>query len=272
MTLGHLHLHLPVVYSKLNRERKQYACCGLKFFLLTRETLNLWVECICNWMWKYISINLTHINLFWKSTKWINMLTMSCDVQNADARADEHSDCGSDIENTSQVVDYRLDANISLTMPTPEHVVRPGYDLRASDDSSCDGDGELSPMPPSKRFKPDPRDEDRAALMFGKGKNSIGFLIHVYLWLNLIVAHMDANRKSISIDSMDKFYKRCLTYWLVLENNPFDKLKCIEFCFLINTPISTSLLNMLSFFVLIVCRVNYHIYIYICYIGTLTSK
>lgn len=98
------------------------------------------------------------------------MLTMSCEVQTVNARTDEHSDSGSDAENTSQVVDYRLDANMSLTMPTPDHVGRQNYDLRVSDDSSCDGDSELSPVPPSKRFKPDVREEDRSSLVYGKGR------------------------------------------------------------------------------------------------------
>lgn len=92
-------------------------------------------------------------------------------MQSADTRTDDHSDCGSDVENTSHVVDYRLDANISLTMPTPEHTSRVGYDLRESDDSSCDGDSELSPMPSTKRFKPDLRDEDRSPHMYNKGKH-----------------------------------------------------------------------------------------------------
>lgn len=98
------------------------------------------------------------------------MLTMSCDVQRTDARADEHSDCGSDAENTSHVVDYRLDANMSLTIPTPESRKRQNYDLRVSDDSSCDGDSELSPTPSSKRFKPEVEDDDKSSHVFAKGK------------------------------------------------------------------------------------------------------
>lgn len=107
---------------------------------------------------------------------------MSCEVQNADARTDEHSDCGSDVENTSHVVDYRLDANMSLTMPTPDHVARQNYDLRVSDDSSCDGDSELSPTPASKRFKADVREEDRATHLYGKGR--FCFLIQIVVITN----------------------------------------------------------------------------------------
>lgn len=100
------------------------------------------------------------------------MLTMNCEIQNVDARTDERSDCGSDAENTSHVVDYRLDANMSLPLSTP---VRPGvrrtFDARNSDDSSCDEDGECSPRPSGKRFKPDMYEDDgvRGSMMF-KGK------------------------------------------------------------------------------------------------------
>ncbi|XP_045208577.2 homeobox protein XHOX-3-like [Mercenaria mercenaria] len=79
------------------------------------------------------------------------MLTMNCEIPHTDTRTDEHSDCGSDFENTSHVADYRLDTNISLTMPTSGR--RRDYDTHVSDDSSCEGDTELSPTPASKRFK-----------------------------------------------------------------------------------------------------------------------
>ncbi|KAL4229392.1 sequence-specific DNA binding [Mactra antiquata] len=83
------------------------------------------------------------------------MLNMNCETHRTDIQADDHSDFGSDVENTSNVADYRMDANISLSIPTNGLSRRRDYDTHVSDDSSCDGDNELSPMPPGKRFKPD---------------------------------------------------------------------------------------------------------------------
>ncbi|KAH3699833.1 hypothetical protein DPMN_074795 [Dreissena polymorpha] len=97
---------------------------------------------------------------------------MSCEIQNVSVRSDERSDCGSDAENTSHVVDYRLGANMSLPISTP---VRPGgrrtFDARDSDESSCDEDGECSPRPPGKRFKPDMFEDDggKGSMMFKDG-------------------------------------------------------------------------------------------------------
>lgn len=100
------------------------------------------------------------------------MLTMNCEIQRTDVQSDEHSDFGSDVENTSNVADYRMDANISLSIPTNGLSNRRDYDTHVSDDSSCDGDNELSPMPPGKRFKADVSSEDmKSSQSFPKGKS-----------------------------------------------------------------------------------------------------
>lgn len=103
------------------------------------------------------------------------MLTLNCDTVHTntrtDTRTDEHSDCGSDLENPSHIVDYRMDANISITMPTTGRGIRRDYDTHASDDSSCDGDTELSPTPAGKRFKSEVEDDDSiSGHAFSKGK------------------------------------------------------------------------------------------------------
>lgn len=95
------------------------------------------------------------------------MLTMSCETP--DTRADEHSDSGSDLENTSAVADYRMDNNISISLTTASRAVRRDYDTHASDDSSCDGDTEFSPVPAGKRFKSELNDEEpNTTQHFGK--------------------------------------------------------------------------------------------------------
>jgi hypothetical protein len=97
------------------------------------------------------------------------MLTMNCEISHTDSRTDEHSDCGSDFENTSHVADYRLDTNMSLTMPTSGRGIRRDYDTLVSDDSSCEGDTEQSP--PVKRFKSENEDpsDSMSAQHFSKG-------------------------------------------------------------------------------------------------------
>lgn len=109
------------------------------------------------------------------------MLTMNCEIPQTDARTDDHSDCGSDFENTSHVADYRLDANISFTMPTNGHGIRRNFDTHNSDDSSCDGDTELSPTPAAKRFKSESDDatDTSPSQSFPKGMS------HLYIHMNL---------------------------------------------------------------------------------------
>jgi len=107
------------------------------------------------------------------------MLTMSCEVQQPVRQTDEHSDAGSDTENTSHVADYRTDGNMSLPLVTPDRGIRRKFDERASDSDSCDGDAELSPMQLGKRFKPDSfDDEGKSKNMFGNGKS---FCIFLYI-------------------------------------------------------------------------------------------
>ncbi|WAR06154.1 HOX3-like protein [Mya arenaria] len=88
------------------------------------------------------------------------MLTMNCEIQHTDRRTDDHSDTGSDAENTSHVVDYRTDGHLSLPLTTPERSLTRKFDERLSDESSCDGDTEVSPFPPGKRFKPETYEDD----------------------------------------------------------------------------------------------------------------
>lgn len=95
---------------------------------------------------------------------------MKSEISHTDTRTDEHSDCGSDFENTSHVADYRLDTNMSLTMPTSGRGIRRDYDALVSDDSSCEGDSELSP--PVKRFKNESEDpsDGVSSQHYSKGK------------------------------------------------------------------------------------------------------
>ena len=99
------------------------------------------------------------------------MLTMNNDI-----RTDAHSDAGSDIENTSNVADYRLDPNLSLTMSTPNHRGHRHFGMPDSDDSSCDGDVELSPVPKDKLKLEQHTDESQVLRSSARGMIVILFI------------------------------------------------------------------------------------------------
>ena len=107
------------------------------------------------------------------------MLNMSEDSSRANVRTDTHSDDNSDTENTSHIIDYRTEANLSLTMPTPGMTQGLGqhgdFRLPESDDSSCDGDAEHSPTPRDKQYKSEPLHADQLHMNAGKGMSSLHY-------------------------------------------------------------------------------------------------